>query len=199
MYPSEFMDQLVHDLIEHYEAEVLPSGLIYLELRMESHGVLIIEEKVKHKQMGVCYLLFNAQGMAVPEPEILFYLDGRSYWIPYQIHCHTLGYQVFADLDMGSGELLIMDEPTQAVLADFVDTWAECLRAQGWVGGAVKCITQPQEWPEDAAPFVQPSVEELWDWVDEYDKCQATDGCWCEPDGGCEHGYPSWLVELGLI
>jgi hypothetical protein len=29
--------------------------------------------------------------------------------------------------------------------------------------------------------------------------CEATDGCWVEPDGYCEHGCPSWLLKLGLI
>jgi hypothetical protein len=182
MYPSEFMDQLVHDLIEHYEAEVLSSRLIYLELRMESHGVLVIEETVKHKQMRVCYVLYNAHCLPVPEPEILFYLDERSYWIPYEIHCHTLGFRWVGYVDQEMGELLITDEANQAVLADLADTWAQCLRAQGWVGGAVKCITQSQGLPDEDVPYVAPSIADLWDWVDEYGQCQATDGCWCEPD-----------------
>lgn len=29
--------------------------------------------------------------------------------------------------------------------------------------------------------------------------CEATDGCWVEPDGVCEHGHPSWLVWLELL
>ena len=29
--------------------------------------------------------------------------------------------------------------------------------------------------------------------------CEATDGCWVEPDGICEHGHPSWLLYWGLI
>jgi len=29
--------------------------------------------------------------------------------------------------------------------------------------------------------------------------CEATDGCWVEPDGCCEHGHPSWLIRLGLV
>lgn len=29
--------------------------------------------------------------------------------------------------------------------------------------------------------------------------CEATDGCWVEPDGHCQHGCPSWLVKLGVI
>lgn len=27
----------------------------------------------------------------------------------------------------------------------------------------------------------------------------ATDGCAVEPDGVCPHGYPSWLIQMGVI
>jgi hypothetical protein len=200
MKQAEFMDQLVHDLIEHYEAEVLPSGLIYLELSMDGYGVLVVEEKIKRRQMCVCYWLYDAQGHPVPEPEILVFLDEASHWIPYEIQRHTAGHYSFADLDLGDGVLLILDAKHQEALAAFADSWAEILRAQGWVGGAEKTITQPQVWPEatDAPPH-PPTVAELWDWVDEYGKCTATDGCWVLPEGTCEHGHKSWLVELGLL
>jgi hypothetical protein len=199
MKASEFMDQLVYDLIEHYEAEVRPSGLIYLELHMEGYGVLVVEEQIKRQQMRVCYWLYNAQGHPVAEPEILFYLGEDGHWVPYEFTRHTTGHHAFAVLDEERGELMVTDEANQEALATLADTWAECLRAQGWVGGAVKCITQPQGWSEEDAPLEPPSIEELWDWVDEYGQCQATDGCWCEADGRCEHGHPSWLLELGLI
>jgi hypothetical protein len=29
--------------------------------------------------------------------------------------------------------------------------------------------------------------------------CKCPDGCRTEPDGHCEHGYPSWLLILGYI
>ena len=29
--------------------------------------------------------------------------------------------------------------------------------------------------------------------------CEATDGCRIEPDGVCQHGYPSWFLYLGII
>jgi hypothetical protein len=200
MCPSEWMDQLAHDLIAHYEAEVLPSGLIYLELRMYGYGVLVIEEKIKRRQMCMCYWLYDAQHRPVPEPEILFYLDETNPWIPYEIRRHTTGHQAYADLAMGDGELIVTNAKHQAALAAFADSWAEILRAQGWVDRADKCITQPQPWPEAAdAPPQHPSVADLWDWVDEYGKCQTTDGCWVEPHSVCEHGHKSWLVELGLL
>ena len=45
----------------------------------------------------------------------------------------------------------------------------------------------------------QPSWEQLEDWQYNEGGCEATDGCWVEPDGKCEHGCDSWLIVLGLI
>lgn len=199
MCPSEFMDQLVYDLIERYEAEVRPSGLLYLELRLKGHGVLVIEETIKRRQMRVCYWLFDADGHPVPEPELWFYIDHDGQWIPYEIHRHTAGHAVFADLDKGEEALMVIDAKHQAALAYFSDAWAEILRAQGWIDEADKWITQPQPWSEEADLTQPPAVQDLWDWVDEYGKCTATDGCWVAMDGMCEHGHPSWLVVLGLV
>lgn len=44
-----------------------------------------------------------------------------------------------------------------------------------------------------------PSFEEIESWVLEDGGCEATDGCWVEPDGTCPHGCDSWLLVLGLI
>jgi len=43
-----------------------------------------------------------------------------------------------------------------------------------------------------------PSIETLTEWERD-GGCEATDGCWVEPDGVCEHGCESWLIVLGLI
>ena len=43
-----------------------------------------------------------------------------------------------------------------------------------------------------------PSLEQLEQWVRD-SMCEATDGCIVEPDGVCQHGCNSWLIELGLI
>jgi len=44
----------------------------------------------------------------------------------------------------------------------------------------------------------RPSLEDLEEWMTD-GGCEATDGCWVEPDGICEHGHPSWLQRIGLI
>lgn len=199
MYPSDRMDQLVYDLFNQYEAEVLPSGLLFLELWMRGYGVLQIEEVVKKRQMRVCYLLYDAEGNAVPEPNILFSIGDDGHWFPFEIERHTTGHYLFANLDRADGELTVSDVKQQAALAYFADFWADMLRIQGWVGGSEKRISQPHSWSEQDTPPQQPDEATLWDWLDEYGKCTATDGCWVEGDGHCEHGYPSWLLELGLI
>ena len=46
--------------------------------------------------------------------------------------------------------------------------------------------------------FKFPSRRRLEHWV--FDSVAETpDGCETEPDGSCEHGWPSWLIVLGLI
>lgn len=44
----------------------------------------------------------------------------------------------------------------------------------------------------------KPSIETMQHWVEE-GVAKATDGCVVEPDGYCEHGCKSWLLELGMI
>ena len=50
------------------------------------------------------------------------------------------------------------------------------------------------------APTVDiPDISQIMEWIEEDSGCEATDGCWVEPDGVCEHGFISWAVHLGLI
>ena len=55
---------------------------------------------------------------------------------------------------------------------------------------------------EAMVQFDVDSVDELMSLLEEQHAdggCEATDGCWVEPDGHCQHGCPSWLVKLGVI
>jgi len=45
----------------------------------------------------------------------------------------------------------------------------------------------------------EPDSDQLEDWMYEDSGCEATDGCWVEPDGECSHGFPSWLLYLRWI
>lgn len=43
-----------------------------------------------------------------------------------------------------------------------------------------------------------PDMETMEEWMHDTG-CEATDGCWVEHDGTCQHGKPSWFLKLGLI
>lgn len=43
-----------------------------------------------------------------------------------------------------------------------------------------------------------PADESLASWLSDTGRCEALDGCRVDPDGSCEHGFPSWLVYVGL-
>ena len=45
----------------------------------------------------------------------------------------------------------------------------------------------------------EPPMDRIQQMVFDEIPCEALDGCIVEPDGQCEHGYPSWPVALGII
>ena len=59
-------------------------------------------------------------------------------------------------------------------------------------------LAQYKEKFPDAIQVKVPSVKTMEKW-DENGYCKAVDGCRVEPDGICSHGYPSWLMAMGLI
>lgn len=56
--------------------------------------------------------------------------------------------------------------------------------------------TKNSLWPDPTTE--EPDTELLMEWEAE-GGCQATDGCWVETDGVCPHGFPSWMIHLGMI
>lgn len=50
----------------------------------------------------------------------------------------------------------------------------------------------------DRFRLAKPSIGQIMEWESE-GFCEATDGCRVEPDGTCEHGHKSWMLELGYI
>ena len=56
---------------------------------------------------------------------------------------------------------------------------------------------RPSYWPEPEVDMPDPDT--LEDMVKDRIDCEATDGCIVEPDGTCEHGFPSWFLYLDII
>ncbi|KKM14176.1 hypothetical protein LCGC14_1708720 [marine sediment metagenome] len=71
------------------------------------------------------------------------------------------------------------------------------LRPEGSRLDGVRLAQQMVEWPQPTVEEPDQATLEEWMWAD--GGCEATDGCWTEPDGTCLHGHPAWLLRLGLI
>ena len=78
------------------------------------------------------------------------------------------------------------DMPLQVgnLLHEVISEWVNAL-SDDWYSSEVKSLDAPE-------------LATLMQWLDE-GVCEATDGCLVQPDGRCEYGDPSWLLELGLI
>jgi len=57
-------------------------------------------------------------------------------------------------------------------------------------------LNRQHRWPYPIYPV--PSQRMLTAWRD-MGRAEATDGCVVNIDGVCKHGYPSWLLYLGLL
>ena len=55
--------------------------------------------------------------------------------------------------------------------------------------------------PADEEPegTAEPEIKTIYGMEIDGDCVRASDGCWVEPDGVCEHGCPSWLIAVGAI
>ncbi len=83
---------------------------------------------------------------------------------------------------------------------DLVDAAAASDPGEGneTIREAVKlAAAERRSWPRPTADM--PDIETIIDWSHD-GWMEATDGCGgIEDDGLCEHGHPSWMLELGMI
>lgn len=53
----------------------------------------------------------------------------------------------------------------------------------------VRTLLGIPRWPEPTVDPPDMATLEEWLWAE--GGCEASDGCWCEPDAVCPHGHPS--------
>ena len=106
-------------------------------------------------------------------------------------------------LELTPDGILAIEDVDGLRLSILLPEWLEsALRTAMTVQAADAQVNQPlastelSAWPEPTV--AEPDLETLAEWMDE-GVCETTDGCFCEPDGTCIHGHPSWLLALGLI
>ena len=65
-------------------------------------------------------------------------------------------------------------------------------------GGLDQLVVKFNRFFRFSACQAEPTEDDMQAWEDK-GGAEATDGCWVEPDGECEHHHLSWLIVKGLI
>lgn len=96
---------------------------------------------------------------------------------------------------VGNGDMCILNEAGE--LAGDGGGWYYCgHELYALLAAAPDAAPTESKWPAPTEP--EPTEEQLYEWTEE-GGCEATDGCWVEPDGVCSHGHPAWLLYRGWI
>lgn len=101
-------------------------------------------------------------------------------------------------LELTHDGFLILEDKDGCRVSLMLPDWLEAAMRRSLQEDHQTQTNQARPTAEVAEPQ-PPDKATLWQWVDAYGLCTATDGCWVEPDGTCEHGHLSWLVVLGLV
>jgi len=177
-----------------------PRNLLVLDM---PHYMRLYIEVFAPRRIVVAHY-FEGNGDPVPDPRMVFFITDANEWAPIGIQQSIGGPSSYVKMtDDGLG-IAAYDTEGQAEIADFAVTWARNLVDQGWLEHAncVRSFTTPvaktnSRWPEPVTET--PDMDTLLEWLLMDGDCEATDGCLIEPDGVCHHGYPSWLLQLGMI
>ena len=191
---SRTMQEVISKLAEKHGLDLMAQEA-RLRLDMEGFDRLVIEKIATHL-VGVGHY-YEQRGDLVADPEIVFFISDIG-WVPTEITQVLGGHRIYSIVADGGQDVAVIDPRRQADLASFAEMWARNIESQGWLEDAEKWDQEGLEEPDKPVRSQAPDLETLMAWESE-GGCEATDGCWTDPDGVCPHGHQSWLLELGLI
>jgi hypothetical protein len=175
----------------------------YMRLDMPHFSCLCVE-KIGINRISVAHY-FEMNGDLVPDPDIVFFVQDSGEWCPIGIHQPLGGWRSYVKMTADGTDIEEYEEFGQADLADFAEIWAQNIADQGWLEQGsctdsfvvMEAAAPNTKWPEPVMDA--PDMETIFEWLLLDGDCEATDGCLIESDGVCPHGYPSWLIQLGMI
>jgi hypothetical protein len=202
MKPSPKMKKEIEKLAQKHNFPFAQIGE-YLRLDMLHFDRLCIE-KIGVNRISVAHY-FKMNGDLVPDPDIVFFVTESGDWCPIGINQSIGGWRSYVKMTADGAGIEACDTVGQAELVDFAEVWAQNIADQGWLEQgsctdsyvSVAAPSPKVTWP---APTTDaPDMDAIFDWLLMDGDCEATDGCFTEPDGVCPHGYPSWPIQLGMI
>jgi len=137
MKPSPKMRQVIEQLAAKHEVNLSEVGAS-LRLDMPGYDPLYIQRsgptliRVAHR--------FEAQGLLVADPEVLFFTGYGVKWIAIDITQSVGGTRTYAHLNEEGTRIVRCHKTAQAHFADFVKIWAQNIQEQGWLEQGVKHV-----------------------------------------------------------
>lgn len=198
MLETRLLRRVIHYIWECYRER----GEMKIRLKNHKGDELHVEEQAETLTVAVRYFTKQPSGELFKQMETVCCILHFGEWIPIALGKGEQS-QVYGIANADTGYPTIVDRQGQLGAALFCDAWALRFLEEGFLATAAKHHplrpkpTQRPNWPQPTVST--PSLEQIEEWFWEDSGCEATDGCWCEPDGICQHGHPAWLLRLGLI
>ena len=200
-FPSPRMQHLIEELANRYGLD-LHDPDAYLRLAMPERDDCLVIQRVGPHLSIARYVV--KEGVTAPDPDMLFCLEQPAAWPIVEVIYSWREWSAYVRWTQQQ-RIPVGDMSRQLLWAHFAKYWAQKLTDEGWAWFATRhkqnpvrvSALDPSTWPEPTEP--QPDQETLEEWMYEDGGCEATDSCWVEPDGICQHGHPSWLLVLDLI
>ena len=125
------MQAVIEQLAQKHEVDLTQEDAV-LQLDMEGYDTLYIANSGSN---GIVVAHYREQGGYIQaDPEVVFFLDSTSSWIPIRVTMVIGGWRAYAQLNEDGTEIVQVNSESQADLADFVDKmWVTNLRLQEWL------------------------------------------------------------------
>lgn len=203
------MKKIILRLALKHEVDLTQQGA-HFRLDMEHFDRLVVEN-IGLNRISVAHY-FEQNGDLVADPEITFWVcPATDTWIPIGVKQVFGGEKTYAWINKTGTAIERYLPYWQNDLAQFGNMWAQNIIDQRWYENAAKHVWSANAAPEQVQVQQEPvqttcgcndseapGFETLIEWFEE-GWCEAIDGCIVEPDGHCEHGCPSWFLQLHMV
>lgn len=125
------MQALIEQLAKKHEVDLAHESAV-LQLDMEGYDTLYIANTGRNCIVVAHYR--EQAGYIQPDPEVVFFLDNSSGWIPIEVTMVIGGWRAHARLNEDATEIVHVNTHNQADLADFVEAmWVQNIQFQEWL------------------------------------------------------------------
>ncbi len=180
---SAIIERFISDLEQSDRINYSPAGIL-TALSLGGSDVLVLQELEHNVLMRMAYLQEQGNDF-IPLVEIPLYIDAHLSYFPIAVRGSALGRMAHVK--------------EQERLVAFADYWGNALLQQGWTDRSRDYdLSRISGFLGQEVSLTSYERQRLESWL-VGSGCEAIDGCWIGPHDTCQHGCPSWFVELALI